>query len=317
MNTTAIRPPLLLSQLNSAHNLQDALSRMETEVRHAPASADHRWALAELLCVLGHWERALKQLQVAAKLVDAKDTQWHAKAQMLRGLIRAEAQRTEVFAGQLLPVPVVDRPQWMEDLARAIGLNEKGEHAQADALRRAALDAAPTRPGQCTGHFECELQGAGPVRAHEDEALTELAFDWIGDTDTRLGPVCEFIVAGGYRWLAYADIASMEVVRPTCLLDLVWLPVTLRLRDTQAGERPMLGYVPTRYSGTENTAAEIGSNQRDALMLSRLTRWQDVGETGVFALGQKTLMTSDGDIPLLGLRTLRMASAFEDSEAPE
>jgi type VI secretion system protein ImpE len=314
MNITASpTPPLLLSQINTGHNLQDALSRMEAEVRNAPASASHRWALAELLCVLGHWERALKQLQVGAKLVDAKDTQWHSKAQMLRGLIRAEAQRTEVFAGQLLPVPVIDRPQWMEDLARAIGLNEKGEHAQADALRRAALDVAPTHPGQCHWHDESDLQGQGPVRAHEDEPLTEQTFEWISDTDTRLGPVCEFIVAGGYRWLAFADIASMEVVRPTSLLDLVWLPVTLRLRSTQAGARPMLGYIPTRYSGTENIAAEIGSSQRDALILSRLTRWQDVGETGVFALGQKTLMTAEGDIPLLGLRKLRMATAGNES----
>jgi type VI secretion system protein ImpE len=309
MTTLPATTAMLLSQLNAGHNLQDALSRMETEVRNCPSSAPHRWALAELLCVLGQWERALKQLQVGAKLVDAKDAHWHSKAQMLRGLIRAEAQRTEVFAGQLLPTPVVDRPQWMEDLARAIALNEKAEHAQADALRRAALGTAPTSAGICTWHDEAGLQGTSPVAVHEEELLTDQAFDWISDTDTRLGPVCECIVAGGYRWLGYADIATMEVARPSSLLDLVWLPVTLSLRNTQAGQRPMRGYLPTRYSGTENVAAEIGSNQRDALILSRLTRWQDVGETGVFALGQKTLMTPGGDIPLLGLRNLRMVES--------
>ena len=90
MNTTTTTPtPLLLSQLNPEHNLQDALTRLEGEVRTHPSSAGHRWALAELLCVLGQWERALKQLQVGAKLVDVKDAQWQAKAQMLRGLIRA------------------------------------------------------------------------------------------------------------------------------------------------------------------------------------------------------------------------------------
>jgi type VI secretion system protein ImpE len=45
-------------------------------------------------------------------------------------------------------------------------------------------------------------------------------------------------------------------------------------------------------------------HQRDALMLSRLTRWQDVGETGVFALGQKTLMSDGVDYPFLDLREI-------------
>ena len=318
MNTsttpTPTPTPLLLSQLNPDHNLQDALTRLEGEVRANPTSASHRWALAELLCVLGHWERALKQLQVGAKLVDIKDAQWQAKAQMLRGLIRAEAQRTQVFAGQLLPVPVVDRPQWMEDLARAVSLNEKGEHTQADELRSVALDAAPTRAGVCTWHDDSQRDASSRVQAGSDQPLSEQRFEWISDTDTRLGPVCEFIVAGGYRWLAYADIASMQISRPASLLDLVWLPATLKLRSTQAGPQQLRGYIPSRYSGTENIAAEIGSNQRDALMLSRLTLWQDIGETGVFALGQKTLMTPHGDLPLMGIRTLDMADAVPDQD---
>ncbi|RFO96242.1 ImpE protein superfamily protein [Rhodoferax lacus] len=290
--------PMLLSQLNPDNNLQDALTRLESEVRNAPGSASQRWALAEMLCVMGQWERALKQLQVGAKLVDGKDSPWHAKAQMLRSLIRAEAQRTEVFAGQLLPVPVVDRPFWMEDLARAIAANASGDHGQADSLRSAALEQAPTSAGVCA------QQGDGA----DAQSSTEQAFAWIGDTDTRLGPVFECMLAGGYRWLAFADIASLQVAQPSSLLDLVWLPITLQLCGTQAGAQALRGFVPARYSGTENIAAEIGSSQRDALMLARLTRWQDVGETGVFALGQKTLMGSEGDIPLLGIRSLRMDS---------
>lgn len=317
MTTPTQTTPLLLSQLNATHNLQDALSRMEAEVRNAPASADHRWALAELLCVLGHWERALKQLQVGAKLVDAQNAQWHSKAQMLRSLIRAEAQRTEVFSGKLLPTPVIDRPQWMEDMAHAIAINAKGQHQEADTLRLVALDVAPTRPGQCSWHDENGHQHPESEPSHADELLTETAYEWISDSDTRLGPVCELIVAGGYRWLAFADIATIEIALPSSLLDLVWLPVTLRLRSTEAGARPMLCYMPARYSGTETTGAEIGTNQRDALMLSRLTRWQNVGETGVFALGQKTLMTSAGDIPLLGLRHLSGVAPLNAQETQQ
>lgn len=287
---------LLLSQLNPENNLQDALTRLESEVRSQPGSVSHRWTLAEFLCLLGHWERALKQLEVGSKLAENRDTKWQTKAQLLRTLVRAEAQRREVFAGRLLPVPVVDRPQWMEDLARALAFHATGDHNQADALRRAALDQAPTGAGVCSWQSE----------ASDTQTLTEHAFQWIADTDSRLGPVFECILGGGYRWLAYADIATLQIEPPSILLDLLWLPVTLRLRHTSEGLPPLRGYVPTRYCGTEDIGADIGSNQRDALLLSRLTRWKDVGETGVFALGQKTLMSSNADIPLMRIRALRM-----------
>ena len=115
----------------------------------------------------------------------------------------------------------------------------------------------------------------------------------------------------------YADIASVQIARPASLLDLVWLPATLKLRSTQVGPQQLRGYIPSRYSGTENIAAEIGSNQRDALILSRLTLWQDIGETGVFALGQKTLMAPQGDLPLMGIRSLDMTDAAPDQSTPQ
>jgi len=292
-----------LSQLHSGHNLHETLSALETQVRKSPTQVGLRWALVEFLCVLGQWERALKQLQAAVQLVSTTDPQgahWQFKAQLVRGLIRAQAQRTEVFSGQQQPVPVIDSPQWMQDLARAIGHNAQGQHAQADELRRSALDNAPTRPGVCT----LGSKAAEPATS-ADEILTEQPYTWLSDTDTRLGPVCELVVAGGYRWLAYADIASLRIQRPSTMLDLVWLPVTLQLRGTQAAGKTLHAYIPTRYSGTENIPADSGEAQRHALLLAHLTLWHDVGDTGVFAQGQKTLMTEHGDIPLLDIRQLQ------------
>ncbi|MDB5895266.1 MAG: hypothetical protein JWQ88_2797, partial [Rhodoferax sp.] len=83
--------------------LSDSLSRAEAGVRAKPQDASARWLLFELLCVLGHWERALKQLQAWAAL--AKDAD--ATAHVLRGLIRAENQRIEVFAGRRVPATVL------------------------------------------------------------------------------------------------------------------------------------------------------------------------------------------------------------------
>ena len=284
-------PSLTLSQLNVEHNLQDALSRVEALVREEPVNATQRFALVDVLCVLGQWERALKQLQTAARLAPMMEPY----AQMVRGLIRTEHQRAEVFAGRLLPTPVVDRPAWMEDLARAMGHNAKGEHVHADRLREAALSQAPVIGGMC--FVQSEEAGSELVQHH---------FEWLSDTDSRLGPLCELMMNGSYRWVAYADIQSMMLPAATRLLDLVWLPVKLKLRGTQVRDQLLHGYVPVRYSGTESVSADVGMHQRDALLLSRLTRWQNVGDSGVFACGQKTLMSEGVDFPLLDLRELRL-----------
>ena len=49
-----------------------ALARLQEEVRARPADAKLRVFLFQLLCVLGQWERALNQLNVAAELDAAR-----------------------------------------------------------------------------------------------------------------------------------------------------------------------------------------------------------------------------------------------------
>jgi type VI secretion system protein ImpE len=303
---TAPNPPvysLMLSQLNKEHNLQEALSSIEALVRQEPGNGTHRWALIEVLCLLGQWERAIKQLQAATRLAPALQAQ----AQLVRGLIRAEHQRAEVFAGNLLPTPVFDRLKWMDDLARALVHNARGEHAQADTLREAALAQAPQADGICQIQSP-ETQPDADPDADTGPSIRHQKFTCLSDTDSRLGPVCELMISGSYRWLAFADIHSMQMQAPTHLLDLVWMPVTVQLRGTQADEQMLHGFVPSRYCGTESVSGEWTRQQRDALILARMTRWQDVGDTGVFALGQKTLMSDGVDYPLLDLREISFSA---------
>jgi len=282
--TSAAAPADFLAGQSFRHwrhgdTLDAALARAENGVRTQPTDVHARWFLFELLCVLGHWERALKQLQTCATMDPSLD----GTAQALRGLIRAEHQRDEVFAGRQMPVPVVDLPDWMAGLARAMAANASGDHAAADTLREAALVQAP------------EARGSGNAGA----------FEWISDSDTRLGPVCELVAAGSYRWIAFADLLDVTIEAPTRLLDLVWAGAQFTLRGGSSGKggtagNALKGYIPVRYPGT--TAGT------DALRLSRETLWRDVGSTGVFATGQKTWMTDAGDWSLLDLRHLAFTS---------
>jgi len=266
--------------------LADVLSRAEAAVRAKPQEARERWLLFELLCVLGQWERALKQLQAWA----AMSRDHEGAAQVMRGLIRAERQRAELFAGNAEPATLTASgsvaPAWLAGLGEALRLAAPGDAAAletADQAREAALEKAPDTAG------ESNL----------------LPFAWITDSDSRLGPVCEVILAGAYRWLAFSDLASVSKGAPAHLLDLLWAPVDLVLRDGTA----LMGYMPMRYP--------VRTGERDALLLSRETVWTDIGRTGVIAHGQKMWSTDAGDMALLDLRSCRFANGRSDEAGQE
>jgi type VI secretion system protein ImpE len=279
--STSTTPTQSFTAFLQGQTLQGALMRAQDLVKHKPADVTARWGLFELLCVLSDWQRALKQLQICVKL----DPSLEHTAQMLRDLIAASVLRKQVWLGEQQPVPVVDLPPWMADLAMALAHHARGQTTDEDAARHAAFAAAPLAAGQFV------------LRSGESHA-----FDFITDTDTRLGPVCEVMVAGSYRWLAFSDIASIKLNAPKKLLDLVWLPVQMVLHHSPLD---MNAFIPSRYqellplADTGEANADAGAG--DALLLARQTQWQEMGETGVYAQGQKTWMTSqaqDGGRPL-------------------
>jgi type VI secretion system protein ImpE len=257
---------------SQAHPLSESLSRAEAEVRARPQAPHARWLLFELLCLLGQWQRALQQLQAWATLSREHESTAH----VMRGLIRAEHQRMEVLAGRAEPATLIASerpvPAWVAGLAEALKLALDGDSVAmegADRAREAALAQAP------------EVPGASNLQA---------SFDWISDSDTRLGPVCEVVLAGAYRWLPFDELKSVTQAGPARLLDLVWSQADLVLRDGT----PLKAYLPMRYP--------VHAGDRDALLMARETVWSDVGRTGVLARGQKMWSTDAGDMALLDLR---------------
>lgn len=190
-----------------------------------------------------------------------------------------------MLRGQQAPVPVVDLTAWMTDLAEAIQLNAQGDHAQADVVRSRALNNA------------WNVAGRGNLGD----------FTWITDSDTRLGPVCEVVTHGCYRWLGFHELRSIQIAPPQRLLDLVWANAQLVLHDgTQ-----LLAMLPVRYPllPTDAPAAT------DAQLLGRETRWTDVGETGVFGSGQKIWVADQADWPLLDIRECTFDASTDASRS--
>jgi type VI secretion system protein ImpE len=289
MTRSNAHAPTSFRNWSSTRSLAESLALAEAGVRSTPRDPQARWLLVELLCVLAQWERALRQLQTWATLAPHLES----TAQVVRGLIRAEHQRIEVLEGrrEFSSVASTDSTAsaWMKELWQALRSSDTDtappDMAARDALRRRALDQAPSTPGQ--------LEGA------------PAPFEWISDADTRLGPVCELVLLGSYRWLAIDDMASLRKQAPSSLLDLLWSPVQLTLRDGAE----LRGFMPMRYP--------VREAQRDALALARETSWSELGETGVIGHGQKMWTTSFGDIPLLDLRHCRFHTGNDGAAASE
>jgi type VI secretion system protein ImpE len=244
-----------------------ALRALQDQVRRSPEKAELRVFLFQLLCVLGQWERAGAQLDVAAEL-DAKTL---AMAEMYREAVRCEMLRADVFAGKRSPVVFGEPDQWLALLIESLLVRDTPRADQAEALRQRAFDEAPASTGTLDG----------------------TTFEWIADADMRLGPVCEAIINGRYYWVPFARLARIDLEPPADLRDVVWMPAHFQFAN--GGET--VGVIPTRYAGSE-------SADDPQVRLARKTLWQEVSPDVFWGTGQRILTTDGGEHALMDVRTI-------------
>ena len=246
------------AELLQAADPAAALQALTEEVRARPADSKLRVFLAQLLCVLGQWERALNQLDVAAGL----DALAVPMKQVYGEAIRCEGLRAEVFAGTRTPMVFGQPDEWLALLIESLLRQGRGEPQLAEDLRQRAFEAAPATAGRIDGK----------------------PFDWLADADMRLGPVLEAYVNGRYYWIPFARLAEVKLEKPEDLRDCVWLPAHLQFEN--GGET--LALVPTRYEGTEKCG-------EGALQLARRTEWRELRPEVWAGLGQRMCSGSDGE----------------------
>ncbi|HET7203365.1 MAG TPA: type VI secretion system accessory protein TagJ [Steroidobacteraceae bacterium] len=256
-----------------------ALRLLQEQVRARPADAKLRIFLFQLLAILGHWERAATSLDVASSL----DVSALAMAQTYRQAILCELFRQQVFQGRKSPMVLGQPDPWLGLLIESLLRAGRGDSAAATALRDQALEQAPESSGTIDG----------------------VAFSWIADADSRLGPVLEAIVNGRYYWVPFARITRAVIDAPTDLRDLVWMPAHLAFDN--GGETVAL--IPARYVGSE-------SSDDGQIALGRKTAWQEV-EPGIFhGLGQRLLATDGGEYGVMDIREIVVGSMSGSRPAP-
>ena len=250
----------------------DALQRLTAAVRERPADAALRIYLAQLLCVLGQWERAHTQLNVVAdmdaKTVPMRETVGHA--------IRCELLRAEVFAGKRTPMVFGQPDDWLAILIESLLQSGQGNAAMAQDLATRAFDAAPPSAGVIDG-----------------QRIERLA-----DADSRLGPVLEACVNGRYYRIPFSRLSRIRFEPPQDLRDCVWTAAQLMFEN--GGETVAL--VPTRYPGSQ--ASDDG-----LICLARKTEWRDGGAERWFGLGQRVFSSDLGEHDLMAARLIEFDPA--------
>ena len=262
-------------ELLRAGQLNEALAALEGEVRSDPTNAKLRVFLFQLLAVLGDWQRALTQLNVAAEL-DAMNL---LMAQVCRTAVSCEAFRTEIFAGKRTPLVFGEPDEWVAWLVQANQMIAEGKYEASQTLRDHAFDAAPAVPGSIDGR----------------------RFQWISDADSRFGPVLEAIIDGKYYWVPFTAIKRIRIEKPVDLRDAVWIPV--QFTWVNGGEAT--GLMPTRYPGSE-------ASKDNAIRLARKTEWIEQPGDVHLGLGQRMFATDEDDFPLLQIRQIDLDQSETD-----
>lgn len=248
---------------------EGALAALSERVRANPGDNRLRIFLFQLMCVMGQWDRAIRQLKICGE----KDPKALPMAQTYREAIICEVYREKVFAGDKSPLVMGEPPEWLAQLIEANRLTAQGEAAAGAALRAQAFDAAPAASGHIDGQ----------------------AFEWIADADMRLGPVFEAIVNGKYYWIPFAQIREISFEPPSDLRDQVWTAAHLTL----ATLGKVVALIPSRYPGSGAGPERLG----------RSTSFRDLGAETFAGQGQKLIATDQGDVALLDARLIALTGA--------
>ncbi|MEM7047782.1 MAG: type VI secretion system accessory protein TagJ [Pseudomonadota bacterium] len=252
------------------HDPLATLTALKGEVREQPDNTKLRVFFFQLLCVVGDWPGAARQLEILADL----DASTLAMVAMYRPALANEPARADIFAGQREPHIMGKPPTWLADLIRANGLlNEQQPEAAAQARAR-AFEQAPTSSGTIDGQ----------------------PFAWIADGDTRLGPLCEAIIGETYYWIPFDHIHEINIEKPTDLRDMVWLPA----RFVWHNQGEAFGLIPTRYPGLQQSDDPV-------YLMASQTRWDEHEHDHITGTGQRVWITEQESYSLLDIRHIQFA----------
>lgn len=248
-------------------DLTAAIAATKAAIRKAPTDPELRFMLFQTLSLAADWEAASNQLVAYSELTGRQSP----LPIVFNDVIHAEVRRKHVFLGQEAPTIFGEPPEWVSYLVQSLAQTAQGNHTDAIRLRSEALEQAPAVSGSING----------------------TPFEWLMDGDSRMGTLFEAIINGQYYWVPQSRLRSVTLEEPTQARDAIWAAAELSLEN----DARISAFIPVRYPGA-------ASWKSDLLKLSRETAWDSPAEGFYVGLGQRVLMTNDGEFPLLDIRQI-------------
>lgn len=264
---------------------QMKLTEITERIRHYPNNPDLRLEMVQYLCVLGEWERALKQLAQFQKLFAQQDK---ILVHYLLNHIEAEMRRVSVLRADYKPLTLVQDSQTDNILTQQLSLLAWLAESQTERLTECFTQLVQTVP-----EYTAALSFSGSLNvnaARSSEAQTHES--WLMDGDVRTAFVCEVFLDGQYYWLPWHTIQSISFQPPKTLLDTLWRSAEMLLHNGSS----LQATVPARYGWVADMTA-----YDDDLLSCKKTLWQSIADDLYVGLGQKMLFGEQGEYALLDL----------------
>jgi type VI secretion system protein ImpE len=135
-------------------------------------------------------------------------------------------------------------------------------------------------------------------------------FAGIRDMDPRLGGSLEFLAAGKYHRVRFRDIKRLEIGEPRRARDLYWLPAKLELAEALGAVELESILIPVLY-------AQTALSDDDRTRLGLVTEWVVIDNGMEVPLGQRMLVISGEEVPLLRVRSLEFDTLQVPGKVPD
>lgn len=232
---------------------RDLIAKIKVE----PTNIELRFQLVKLYCFQADWDRAYKQLPLILSIEKEATRQ----VELFKNLLLSERLREQVLRGERTPCGLEGTlPEWCNFLHQANECYGRGKFENGEQYRQKALVEANAEAGSA------ETQGL---------------FSWLADGDDRIGPILEFITAGGYRWVTLSEVQQILINPPSGMLDMVWAKTAITLTTGVA----INGYVPARYPLTHQEEGQIKAGL--------VTNWIPEGQWRHIGQGRKMWITNN------------------------
>ena len=228
--------------------LTEAIEKANAEVAKNPRDMPLRLVLVQLVCFTGNWERVEKVAQ-QLKALDS-DQEHIALTGMVDNLSIGELQRAAVWRDGMVPEFIETPDETTNKLLWALSCLRSGETDDYHQAMDFVLENSPT--------VKLKLDGQEHVGFRDLDDVTATVFE-------------AFTLQGNYVWLPHHLVKSIDVSRPTRLVDHLWNKARMTLHNGSS----LVLFMPGIYF---NSTDELSN---DFLRLGRESLWPESEDVSV------------------------------------